>query len=108
MQSGPSLTQISGPAPLRRVDYVGLILMGGYPEVRALPLKSRQRQYRDYIAAVVDQDVADVMPVRKSDALRFLIDQMAARTAQEINTSELAKLAKLKRETVDQCTSTSS
>lgn len=28
---------------------------------------------------------------------------MAARTAQEINTSELAKLAKLKRETVDQC-----
>ena len=102
MQGAPSLPQISDPAPLGRKDYVDLILMGGYPEIRALPLRSRQRQYRNYIDAVVDRDVADVMPVRKPDALRFLIDQMAARTAQEINTSELAKLAKLKRETVDQ------
>lgn len=102
MQGTPSLPQISAPTPLGRKDYVNFILMGGYPEIRTLPLRSRQRQYRDYIDAVVDRDVADVMPVRKPDALRFLIDQMAARTAQEINTSELAKLAKLKRETVDQ------
>lgn len=102
MQGAPSLRQISNPTPLDRKDYIELILMGGYPEIRALPLRSRQRQYRDYVDAVVDRDVADVMPVRKPDALRFLIDQMAARTAQEINTSELAKLAKLKRETVDQ------
>lgn len=102
MQSAPSLPQISDPAALRRKDYIDLILMGGYPEIRTLPSRSRHRQYRDYIDAVVDRDVADVMPVRKPDALRFLIDQMATRTAQEINTSELAKLAKLKRETVDQ------
>jgi hypothetical protein len=102
MQSCPTLPQISDPAHLGRKDYVDLILMGGYPEIRALPLRSRQRQYRDYIDAVVDRDVADIMPVRKPDALQFLIDQMAARTAQEINTSELAKLAQLKRETVDQ------
>ncbi|MEL6227376.1 MAG: ATP-binding protein [Pseudomonadota bacterium] len=102
MQGAPSLTQISDPAPLERKDYIDLILMGGYPEIRALPLRSRQRQYRDYIDAVVDRDVADVVPVRKPDALRFLIDQMATRTAQEINISELSKLAKLKRETVDQ------
>lgn len=102
MQPVPRLAQIGDPAPLGRKDYAELILMGGYPEIRALPLKSRQRQYCDYIDAVVDRDVADVMPVRKPDALRFLIDQMTARTAQEINTSELAKLAKLKRETVDQ------
>lgn len=102
MQATPSLPQISEPAHLGRRDYLDLILKGGYPEIRTLPLRSRQRQYRDYIAAVVDRDVADVMPVRKPDALRFLIDQMASRTAQEINTSELAKLAKLKRETVNQ------
>lgn len=102
MQDAPSLAQIEGPAPLGRKDYVELILAGGFPEIRMLPLRSRQRQYRDYVDAVVDRDVADIMPIRKPDALRFLIDQMAARTAQEINTSELAKLAKLKRETVDQ------
>ncbi len=102
MQDTPLLPQIIDPEPLGRKDYVDLILMGGYPEIRALPPRSRQRQYRNYIDAVVDRDVADVMEVRKPDALRFLIDQMAARTAQEINTSQLAKLAKLKRETVDQ------
>lgn len=102
MQTSPSLSQISDLAPLGRKDYVDLMLMGGYPEIRTLPLRSRQRRYRDYIDAVVDRDVADIMPVRKPDALRFLIDQMAVRTAQEINTSELAKLAKLKRETVEQ------
>jgi len=102
MQDAPSLPQISDPAPLGRKDYVELVLKGGYPEIRTLPVRSRQRHYRDYIDAVVDRDVADVMPVRKPDALRFLIDQMASRTAQEINTSELAKLAKLKRATVDQ------
>lgn len=102
MQDAPSLAQISDPAPVGRKGYIDLMLAGGFPETRALPIRPRQRQYRDYIDAVVDRDVADVMPIRKPDALRFLIDQMAARTAQEINTSELAKLAKLKRETVDQ------
>lgn len=102
MQKAPSITQIADPEPLSRRDYIDLILAGGFPETRALPIRSRQRQYRDYIEAVVDRDVADIIPVRKPDALRILIDQMASRTAQEINTSELAKLTKLQRTTVDQ------
>lgn len=102
MQREPKLTQLSDPEPLARRDYIDLILAGGFPETRALPLRSRQRAYRDYIDAVVERDVADITAVRKPDALRILIDQMAARSAQEINTSELAKLTKLQRVTVDQ------
>ncbi|MGB3244595.1 MAG: ATP-binding protein [Sulfitobacter sp.] len=102
MQKDPNLGQISDPEPLLRSDYIDLILAGGFPETRELPLRSRQRGYRDYIDAVVERDVADITPVRKPDALRILIDQMAARSAQEINTSELAKLTKLQRVTVDQ------
>ncbi|MTH79592.1 ATP-binding protein [Paracoccus aestuariivivens] len=102
MQTNPSLVQLGDPEELTRRDYIDLILAGGFPETRTLPLRSRQRQYRDYIDAVVDRDVADIMPVRKPDALRILIDQMAVRTAQEINASELAKLTKLQRITVDQ------
>ena len=102
MQKSPSLAQIADPEPVSRRNYIDLILAGGFPETRTPPLRSRQRQYRDYIDAVVDRDVADIMTVRKPDALRILIDQIAARTAQEINTSELAKLTKLQRVTVDQ------
>ena len=102
MQKSPSLAQIADPEAVSRRNYIDLFLAGGFPETRTLPLRSRQRQYRDYIDAVVDRDVADIMPVRKPDALRILINQMAARTSCEINTSELAKLAKLQRVTVDQ------
>ena len=102
MQKQPNLGQISDPEPLMRRDYIDLILAGGFPETRSLPLRARQRGYRDYIDAVVERDVADITPVRKPDALRILIDQMAARTAQELNTSEIAKLTKLQRVTVDQ------
>lgn len=102
MQTAPNLGQISEPEPFLRNDYIDLILAGGFPETRSLPLRARQRGYRDYIDAVVERDVADLTPVRKPDALRVLIDQMAARSGQEINTSQLAKLTKLQRITVDQ------
>ncbi len=102
MQNDPKLQQIADPAPVSRSDYIALVLQGGFPETRGLPLRSRQRQYRDYIDAVVERDVADITPVRKPDALRILIDQMAARSAQEINVSELSKLTKLQRSTVEQ------
>ena len=102
MQEAPSLVQMTDPEPFGRRSCIEAILAGGLPEIRTLSLRQRQRQYRDYIDAVVDRDVADVMPVRKSDALRILIDQMAARTAQEINTSEIARLTRLQRVTVEQ------
>ena len=102
MQKSPALAQIADPEPASRRDYIDLILAGGFPETRTLPQRSRQRQYRDYIDAVVDRDVADIMSVRKPDALRILIDRMAARTACELNTSGLARLTKLQRVTVDQ------
>lgn len=102
MQKEPALAQLADPVPVSRSHYIDLILAGGFPETRMLPLRSRQRQYRDYVDAVVDRDVADILPIRKPDALRILIDQMAARTSCEMNTSELAKLTKLQRVTVDQ------
>ncbi|MGI9355686.1 MAG: ATP-binding protein, partial [Rhizobiaceae bacterium] len=102
MQKDPALAQVPDPASVSRSDYIDLILAGGFPETRTIPLRSRQRQYRDYVDAVVDRDVADILPIRKPDALRILIDQMAARISCEIKTSELAKLTKLQRVTVDQ------
>jgi predicted AAA+ superfamily ATPase len=62
----------------------------------------RHRQYRDYINSVVERDVADILPIRKTDVLRRLIDQMAARSGQEINVTELSKLLGVRRETIIQ------
>ena len=86
--------------PLTRADYIELILKGGFPNVRRLELRPRQKTYRDYIHSIVERDVVDVAPVRKPDALRRLIDQLAVRTGMELNIAELCDIVSLQRATV--------
>ncbi len=100
-QERPSLDTITLPPVLSRKEYIEHVLEGGFPEPRELPLKSRQELYRDYVDSVVDRDVADLFHVRKTEPFRRLIDQLAARTGQEINISDLSRLLGIKRDTVD-------
>lgn len=97
----PSLDQLGKPDALGRDGYIDLLVAGGFPETRGLDVRPRQRAYRDYVDAIVDRDVADVLKIRKTDRLRRLIEQMAVRTAQEVNVSALAKAIGLQRETLD-------
>ena len=100
-QERPSLDTITLPPVLSRKEYIEHVLEGGFPEPRELPLKSRQELYRDYVDSVVDRDVVDLFHVRKTEPFRRLIDQVAARTGQEINISDLSRLLGIKRDTVD-------
>jgi hypothetical protein len=90
--SDPRLERNEAPERLGRAEHIELMLAGGLPETRELPVRPRQRQYRNYVDALVDRDVADVSEVRKSDQLRRLIDQMAVRTAQELNVGRRKRL----------------
>ena len=101
LQKKPNIAQLTSPKATRE-DYIDLLVRGGFPETREIILRERQRQYRDYIDSVVDRDVADILRIRKTDVLRRLIDQMASRTAQELNIAELCKILKVRRETVEQ------
>ena len=101
LSKSPKLETLGTPDELSRSDYIDLILRGGFPEMRALNARDRNRQYQSYIDSVVDRDVADILRVRKSDALRRLIDQLAARTANEINVTTLTKLIGIGRMTAD-------
>ena len=101
LQKGPSLTQIEHLEVLSREEYITLILEGGFPHPRKLPIINRQRLYREYLHGIVDRDVREIFPIRKPDKFRQLINQMASRTAQEINRVELSKQIGLGRETVE-------
>lgn len=94
-------TKLPPAEPLRRADYVDFILKGGFPNIRPLDLAPRQKIYRDYIHSIIERDVADVAPIRKPDALRRLIDQLAVRTGQELNIAELCDAVSLRRATVE-------
>ena len=77
------LKNLPTPEPASRTGYIDLILKGGFPGIRDLELGRRQKTYRGYMDTVVDRDVADIVPIRKTDALRRLIDQLAVRTSME-------------------------
>lgn len=99
--AGSGLRMLPAPATVGRDTYIDLIVRGGYPEIGQLDERARQRRYRDYVDAVVDRDVADILKIRKSDAMRRLIDQMAVRTANELNVLDLAGTIGIKRETTE-------
>ena len=86
----PVLAALARPERLSRLQYIDLILAGGYPAIRSLPVGQAQRMYSSYLDAVVERDVGEVLKIRKPDKMRRLIDQLAARTACEINTAALS------------------
>ena len=98
----PDLGELPTPQALSRPAYIDLILRGGYPGIRNLQRRRRQRVYREYAHTIVDRDVADIVRVRKTDALRRLIDQLAVRTASELNIAELCSLIGVRRGTINQ------
>jgi predicted AAA+ superfamily ATPase len=57
-------------------------------------------RYDSYITSIVERDVAPVAEVRRTDTLRRLINQLAHRTAEELNLTNLASTISARRETV--------
>ncbi|MGO6694943.1 ATP-binding protein [Rhizobium johnstonii] len=90
-EDGPNPAALSKPEAMSRADYIEMILAGGFPEIQNLEAPRRRRRYRDYIDSVVERDVADVLKIRKSDSMRRLIDQLAARVGNELNVESLCK-----------------
>jgi predicted AAA+ superfamily ATPase len=78
------------------------VARGGYPELRELTEhRTRTKAYRAYVDSIVDKDVAELLAVRKTDALRRLIDQLAARSGFELNYDGLCNAVGITRKTLD-------
>ena len=102
LRRNPRLADLPRAENTTRDEYIELVLAGGYPDIHDLRRRARQQRYRSYLDAIVERDVADVLPIRKPDALRRLIEQMAARTGGELNVSALASDLGIQRPTVEQ------
>lgn len=102
VESNPKAIMSALPAmqPYSRAAAIDLMLRGGFPEIRVLDDRQRIARYSSYVDSIIVKDVPVVAPVRKSDLLRRLIDQLAARTAQELNMSKLCSAVGARKETV--------
>lgn len=88
------------PAAFARSEAIDLMVRGGYPEIRRLDGRDRADRHASYLDSIVERDVAQLYDVRKPDALRRLMNQLAARTACELNVAELCSALGAKAVTV--------
>ena len=88
------------PLPFGRAEAIELIVRGGFPEIRPLNGADRMERYEAYIGSIVERDVAPVAEIRRPDTLRRLINQLAHRTAEELNVASLCTVLGARKETV--------
>jgi predicted AAA+ superfamily ATPase len=88
------------PPPFGRADAIDLIVRGGFPEIRPPDGVDRMARYEAYIGSIVERDVAPVAEIRRPDTLRRLINQLAHRTAEELNVASLCTALGARKETV--------
>ncbi len=97
------LQHLPKPVIYTRGQAIDLMVRGGFPEIRSLDNPDRMDRYQSYLDSVVEKDVAVVAPIRKPDVLRRLIDQLAHRTANELNIASICNaLTEVRKETVSE------
>ena len=88
-----------GQAP-HPADLGARLVSGGYPEPLGRdPARARQ-WHREYIRSIVDRDVLDVGRVRDADGVARLLQLLAARNGELLNTAGLSRELGLHRSTV--------
>ena len=100
-ESSPSIGDIH-IQDFSRSEVIDLVLRGGFPEIRELELKQRTLRYSVHLDQIVERDVASLFSLRKHDSFRRLINQMAVRTANEVNVSSLSSHLNISRATIEQ------
>ena len=77
------------------------LVAGGYPEpLTRTPSRARQ-WHRQYLRSIIERDVQDVAQVRDAHELARLLELLALRSAELLNTCNLANSLDLHRATVD-------
>jgi uncharacterized protein len=98
---GADLMSLGDTHAVPRATSLDLVVRGGYPELHSLADRTRNRRYRGYLDSVVERDVATVLAIRKTDALRRMVEQLAARTASELHVAAVAGLVGVQRPTAE-------
>jgi predicted AAA+ superfamily ATPase len=84
----------------RQIPCIDIILRGGWPELYQDLTLSPKKFLDDYIRSYVEKDIILSAGIQKQREFLLLIQLLAARTAQELNYSDLSKVLGLSSETV--------
>jgi predicted AAA+ superfamily ATPase len=100
-ESALSAKHFPTPAHFQRSDAIDLLVRGGFPEIRPLEDRDRMARFDSYVNSIVERDIAPVAEIRRPDTLRRMINQLAHRTAEELNVASLCSVLGARKETVN-------
>lgn len=86
---------------LTRAQYIDAVCRGGYPEVHAAREALRRTWFASYLRTLSQRDAVEVSRIRRAGDLPRVLRVLAARTAQELNVSDVARDLGLPRTTVE-------
>lgn len=84
-----------------RAEIIELAFCGGYPEVQTLRDAARQSWHRDYIAAILDRDLAEISRIRRRSAMHKLVEITAAWSSKYMSVADIGAGLAIKRPTLE-------
>lgn len=84
---------------LTRAGYAALVCRGGFPGLGSIPSHAWTDWFDDYVTTIVQREVRELSAIHRLGSLPGMMSQLAARTAQELNLTDLARDLGLPAET---------
>ena len=82
-------------------DYIKMALKGGYPEALRAKEKDAQRWHKDYLDALIERDLQDILNIKRHDSMHKLLEILAAWSSKFMDISTIGSDLALARQTVE-------
>ncbi len=86
---------------ITRDDIIEIALRGGYPEVIPFSPRDRQLWHQNYMDALLERDLKDIIHIRRIDAMFQLVQVVATWSTKPIDISAIGSGLSLQRHTVE-------
>lgn len=84
-----------------KADYIDLSFKGGYPEAIRLKEKEVAKWHRDYLNALIERDLQDIINIKRHDSMKKLLEVLAAWSSKFIDISAIGSGLGLARQTIE-------
>jgi predicted AAA+ superfamily ATPase len=94
--------KISAKKNLKNKDtYLKMAFKGGYPEALRAKEKDAQRWHKDYLSAIIERDLQDIINIKRHDSMHKLLEILAAWSSKFMDISAIGSGLSLSRQTIE-------
>lgn len=84
-----------------RNTLIDIAFRGGFPEAAELTIRDRKQWHKDYMEALLDRDLKDIVHIQRRDAMQELIEILAAWSSKLMDISAICSGLSIRRPTVE-------